>query len=208
MQADGKPFIALYEPALGKTPEGAILILPDLGEIVDQTPLLQALREVPPHGMWATLAVQLPLLPATVERKDYAAIVPAACARIKAALAHLQSLQLAHIALAGVGRGIDTGLSCLGDTLPPEIVALAGIGPWASDTSKRNLPVLDVVGGRDADAVKYATQRTQGAQTLDRKSYRRLDIDGADRRFSGAEAAVASGLRGWLDKLPPPQSQK
>lgn len=202
LEAGSDKFFALYQRPVRTAIKGAILLVPDAAEFIGQDGLLHSLRRIPTDGGWATLALQSPLLPATASLADYAAVAAASCARVAAALAYLQGQALRRIAIAAKGHGADRVLGCLQDAAPRELIAFAGIGSWSGDPEPLELPILDIVATRNPDAVRAADRRAAAVEAGAPAPYRRLDIDGADRSFIGAEIEVAKRLRGFLDHVP------
>ncbi len=203
-------FIALFQPAAGAAALGAVLILHDLGRHPDWPAVIRPLRLGLPPGGFATLAIQLPVLPAAAPRAGYGALVAEAVTRVRAGLADLQARAPGPVAIVGHGLGALAALRCVaqdgcgaaalaliglpaGDELAPPADPLADLGQAA-------LPVLDLYASRDApDVLRLAAQRAR----IGRKAsgaWRQVALDAADHDHGGGDEALVRYVRGWLAK--------
>jgi len=202
LDAGGTRFFAFRRtPQRGK-PRGAILVVPAPGRFIDETPLIRSLRSLPPAGGYSTLALQPPL---TDPDAPPAAGTPAAlCARLGAALTALAAEGAPMIAVAAEAASVQAVLDCNAGAPPPGVQAFAALGGWQGSFDKLGVPSIEFVPLRDPVAVAAADRRAARPVAEGAPPRRRVDIDGADRNFSGAEVEVAKRLRGWLERLPPP----
>ncbi len=219
---EGRFFAFRRNPTRGAAPRAAVLIVPGSRAFIDQNPLTLELREIPRHGGFTTLAVQVPLVeatpppppgPPTAPPADPAA-APAAptavpdplCGRLTAALALLESTRPPYIALVAEGESAERVQACYATGLPPSVKAFAAIGSWRGKLADLKVPSIEFVPARNARAMKEADRRRLSMPKPPAPPHRREDIDAVDQHFKGAELDVAKRLRGWLEKLPPPVS--
>lgn len=198
LQANGQGMIAITIPARKiETAIGGVLVLPGDGMAVID-PLPMALGDALPAGGWSTVLIQTPFdLAESVSGAD-----GALCARITAGLNQLKERQVKAIALVGIGSALDRALTCYKAGLPPEIIALAGLGRWQSELKSIDLPGLDMVPGGDQRALATAARRLSDTQHGKHAPYRQIMIDTPTAEFLGGEPEAAKRVRGWLNKLP------
>ncbi len=230
LEAGSTKFFAFSRKPKQGEPRGAILIVPAAGEFIDERALTRTLRSLPPAGGFATLALQPPLSPAVApaaeaavdaaaqtavaEDPGAAASTPAApesvavhadfCPRIAAALAALEGAGAPLLAIAAAGDSVPAVLACYPDGLPSGVGAFAAIGGWQGSLAALKVPTIEFVPGRDPAAVAAANRREAVPLRDDEPPRRRVDLDGVDRSFAGADVEIAKRLRGWLERLPPP----
>lgn len=208
LEAGGERFFAFRRAPAQDKPRGAILIVPAPGRFIDETPLIRSLRSLPPAGGYSTLAVQLPLgeeaASAATSEQAPAAGGGALCARLSAALTALAAEGAPLVAVAAEAGSVQAVLDCNAGAPPPGVQAFAAIGRWQGSFDKLDVPSIEFVPMRDAVAVAAAERRAAKPAGEGAPPRRRIDLDGADRHFDGADVEVAKRLRGWLERLPPP----
>ena len=231
LNAEGARFFAFRRPPPnGKTPRGAVLIVPDPRAFIDQQAVTRALRDIPARGAWLTLALQVPLAatpaapqPPTPPPADPAnppatpPVVAAAssttdplCGRLAAALALLESTSPPLIALVAQDDNAARALACYPDGLPPGIGAFAAIGRWAGKLEGLKIPSIEFVASLDPVGRREAARRAAAPRGANAPPHRMVELDAATRAFGGAEEDLAKRLRGWLERLPvpPPAADK
>jgi pimeloyl-ACP methyl ester carboxylesterase len=167
--------------------------------------------QLPEYG-WATLAIQMPVLSNDAELVDYAPLIPEAGPRIKAAASYLTKQGYDHIALIGHSLGATMGSASLATDAPPGVMGFVTIGMGTSKLDakldnlsyleKISLPVFDLYGSRDLDAVRDSTKdRANAARSAGNTGYRQTEIEGADHFFAGLDDELVRRVRGWLDRL-------
>ncbi len=219
LEADGERFFAFRRTPTRNKPRGAILIVPAPGRFIDETALIRSLRSLPPAGGYSTLAVQPPLTAAapparTAEPTPDAGTAPdataaaaggdALCARLTAALAAIAAEGAPLVAIAAEAGSVQAVLDCNAGAPPPGVQAFAAIGRWQGSFDRLGVPSIEFVPMRDAAAVAAAERRSAKPVAEDAPPRRRVDLDGVDGHFDGADVEVAKRLRGWLERLPPP----
>ena len=203
LEAGGERFFAFRRAPAQDKPRGAILIVPAPGRFIDETPLIRSLRSLPPAGGYSTLAVQPPLgeEAASAATSEEAAGGGALCARLSAALTALAAEGAPLVAVAAEAGSVQAVLDCNAGAPPPGVQAFAAIGRWQGSFDKLDVPSIEFVPMRDAVAVAAAERRAAKPAGEGAPPRRRIDLDGADRHFDGADVEVAKRLRGWLERL-------
>jgi len=202
LEAEGERFFAFRRTPLRGKPRGAILVVPAPGRFIDETALIRSLRSLPPAGGYSTLAVQPPLTDAAATAS--AAKGGALCPRLAAALTALAAEGAPLVAVAAEAGSVQAVLDCNAGAPPSGVQAFAAIGHWQGDFDRLGVPSIEFVPMRDAAAVAAAERRAAKPVAEDAPPRRRVDLDGVDRHFDGADVEVAKRLRGWLERLPPP----
>lgn len=205
-------FLAIHAPANTNTTRGAVILLHGMGANPDWTDVIQPLRsELPDHG-WETLSLQLPVASADAPAKEYLALIPEAGPRIDAAVDFLKQGGVSDMVLIGHSLGARMGAEYLAQRPPPEIRAFVAIGLSArkdqteSGTLGRlsgiRIPILDIYGSRDLDAVrKSAPARAAAVRKSGNPDYRQTEIAGANHFFQGLEDTLVTRVNAWINKF-------
>ena len=203
LEADGAKFFAFYRAGERKPPAVGLLVVPAIGEFIDEQAVIRALRTNVPRGGIATLAIQPPIPAANADPAAHAALAAPLCARVKAGLAHLNAQGDAKLAIVAAATAADAMPGCFKAGWPKDLIGFAALGPWYGTLADLKAPaVLDVVPMHEEAAVKAAEARRREARTAQpERAYRRTDVDVASRTFEGAEPMVAYAVRGWLKRL-------
>ncbi|MFN2309295.1 MAG: alpha/beta fold hydrolase [Gammaproteobacteria bacterium] len=212
LEADSHKFLAIFTEEQSGTPKGGVILLHGIGVHPDWPDVIHPLRsELPEHG-WATLSIQLPVLPNEAEFDDYLPLIQAAAPRIRAALAFLKSKDIRPVVLAGHSLGAVMGSAALAEGDGLELAGFVAIGmgqgrdPRVDTTAqlaKLRVPVFDLYGSRDLDAVRATIPvRAAAARRAGLKHYRQTEVVGADHFFVGQEEELVRRVRGWLEQLP------
>jgi len=240
LEAAGGRFLGLYTEATTPTPQGGIILLHGTAAHADWPGVIHPLRRDLPGYGWTTLSIQLPTpVLAKDGRWELAPVFDAGKARIDAAVALLEKQGLKNIvivghdvgaavaaaALAGVKNGKIAGFVAVGMGLPLN----SGETPYRPELLEQiAVPVLDIYGSRDSDAVtQEAARRAEAArkggalvhrgQQLDplRRSatarfpvseqsgyitYRQMELAGADHFFTAYDHVLTKRIAGWLRK--------
>ncbi len=212
LEAGGQKFLGIYTEDQSGTPKGGAIILHGIGVHPDWPDVVYPLRsELPNHG-WATLSIQLPILPNAATLKDYIPLIKEAAPRIQAAQSFLQTQGYESIVVIGHSLGASMASATLaqpGDLGLRGFVAI-GMGSSALDPqlnttaaiAKLDLPLFDLYGSRDLDEVlAAAAPRAAAARKAGHTSYRQQVIEGADHFFVGLEEELVRIVRGWLEQL-------
>ena len=63
------------------------------------------------------------------------------------------------------------------------------------------LPFLDVYGSRDyPNVIRAADKRARSARRSAELGYQRVEMEGADHRFTAMEKSLVKRIRGWLER--------
>lgn len=217
LEADGQKFLGIYTEDQSGEPKGGVILLHGIGVHPDWPDIIQPLRsELPNHG-WATLSIQLPILPNEATLKDYIPLIKDAAPRIQAAQTFLQSKGNEPVVLIAHSLGATMGAAYLAESPDSGLIGFATIGMSDSDLdpvvnttaqiAKIKLPMLDLYGSRDLDTVLAAVQpRAAAARKAVNPHYRQLEIVGADHFFVGLDEELVSRMHGWLEQLIKPRT--
>lgn len=212
LEVDGQKFLGIYTEDLSGKPKGGVIILHGIGAHPNWADVIYPLRTELPNYGWATLSIQMPILPNEAELKDYIPLIKEAAPRIKAAQAFLKSKNVTPVVLIAHSLGSTMAAATLAEGGDMGFAGLAVIGMSSSDLdpqldttaqiAKLKLPVLDLYGSRDLDTVLASTTpRAAAARKADNNQYRQIEIEGADHFFVGLEDELVTRVRGWLEQL-------
>ena len=240
LEADGKRFLGIYTRSTTGRSLGGAIILPSLGRNPDWPDVIAPLRKALPAHSWNTLAIALSI-PAkgTDGLWQLEPYFSASRARIQSAINYMQQQGITNIVLIGHGLGAIAAAVCVSGNDPLKVSGLAAISLGAPPGSepksygpdlleKIHVPILDIYGSRDFDAVTatavarvtaarrggLAALRSQQVEALKRSpqarllstnhngyiAYRQLELIGADHSFRGAEPTLIKRIIGWLKK--------
>jgi len=215
LEADGRGFLALFTPVPGDGIRGGAILLHGMGAHPNWPDVIGPLRRELPEARWATLSLQLPVLPNDARPDEYLALFPEADARIDAGIRQLERLGIKNIVIIGHSLGAAMGANFLAQRQQdyPTLRAFVGIGmngrpgtpAYAPDAlAKITLPVLDIYGSQDLDAViNTARARAGAARQAGNPAYRRVEIPGADHFFRGLDATLVKRVASWLTRTAP-----
>lgn len=212
LEVDGQKILSIYTEDLSGKLKGGVIILHGIGVHPNWADVIYPLRtELPNHG-WATLSIQMPILPNEAELKDYIPLIKDAAPRIKAAQAFLKSKDVTPVVLIAHSLGATMASATLAEAGDMGFAGLGVIGmsggsldPQLDTTAqiaKLKLPMLDMYGSLDLDTVRAATAaRAAAARKAGNPDYRQIEIEGADHFFIGVEDELVTRVRGWLEQL-------
>lgn len=215
LQAQGESFVGLYGEPLSDQPQGAVILLHHMGGHADWPQVIRPIRTQLPGSGWATLSIQMPLISPGEPLADYGKTVEQARARIDAGLDYLLSSRYRNIVLVGYSFGAALIADYLASSKRNRVKAFVGISmqthPFLNprlDLTKQlekiAIPVLDIYGSRDFNAVKiHAKERSSVAKKAGNQYYHQRVIAGADHYFAGLEDVLIRQLRGWLARAAP-----
>ncbi len=211
LPVDKRQFLAIHAESTAAKTQGAAIILHGIGAHPDWPEVINPLRsELPEYG-WATLSLQMPILPNDARAADYVPLLDEVSPRIDAAIAYLNKQGIRNIVLIAHSLGTAMASYYLASNPDSPIRAYVGISMIedTDDTALSNvayltrlkLPVLDIYGYRDLDSVtKNAKARRQAAAMAKNKRYRQVVIEDADHFYTGKEGKLIKRIRGWLRK--------
>lgn len=240
LEAGGQRFLGIYTASTTGSSLGGAIILPCLGEHPNWPDVIAPLRKSLPNHGWDTLSIALPV--PTKGSDGLWTLAPyftASRDRIQTAIKYMQQRGITNIVLIGDGLGAAAAAVAVSGSNPLQVSALAAISlgvppgsnpkPYSPDLLENiHIPVLDVYGSRDFDAVtKTAAERVAAARrgglaamnsqqlealkhppqarllSTNRNgyiAYRQMELMGADHSFRGDESTLIRRIKGWLKK--------
>lgn len=212
LEAGGQKFLGIYTEDQSGEPKGGLIILHGIGVHPDWPDVISPLRSELPNYGWATLSIQMPILPNEATLQDYIPLLKEAAPRIQAAQAFLKAKGNEPIVVIAHSLGASMATTALTETGIEGLRGLVVIGMSSSDldpqlntsTAIANLalPIFDLYGSRDLDEVLAAAGPRAAAMRSTRHSqYRQQSLEGADHFFVGLEDALVRTVRGWLEHL-------
>jgi pimeloyl-ACP methyl ester carboxylesterase len=207
LQAGDDRFLAILTEAEGK-PRGAVILLHGIGVHPNWPQVIYPLRVGLASRGWTTLSLQLPILANDASSEEYRPLNPEVAPRIDAGLHFLVDRDLGPISIVAHSQGATRAANYLRDARPGgSIVALVGIGmsgipgddyaDIAASLPRIGLPVLDLYGEHDLDAVVERAERRFAAGSGNPR-YRQQRVAGANHFFDGQEEALVEAVASWL----------
>jgi pimeloyl-ACP methyl ester carboxylesterase len=212
LEADGHRFLAIYTPAQGDKTKGAAIILHGIGVHPDWPQVVNPLRVRLPARGWTTLSLQMPILANEADAKDYVPLFKEVAPRIEAGIAFLEAQGTEPIVIVAHSMGAAMGSYYLAAHPDTPVKAFVGIGMSGNRASpeldnvvslaKIRLPVLDLYGSDDLDAVVgSAADRAAAAVSAGNNAYKQVEGAGANHFFDGYESELVDAVSEWLDSL-------
>ncbi|MFP5345117.1 MAG: DUF3530 family protein [Gammaproteobacteria bacterium] len=214
--ATGK-FLSIYTTPDGDETKGAVIVMHDEGQHPDWPEVTSLLRRTLAEQGYATLSLQMPILPRGAPLSGYGRALDEAAPRIRAGMKFLRDKGHTDIALIGHGMGAAMGMGALTQGKIKGVRGFIGVGMAAHVSEKARypldarlhaptmlgklrLPVLDIYGGLDDKAVaESAPERAAAARG--NKDYEQYKIADADHGFGRFERELSEYVAAWLDKL-------
>jgi hypothetical protein len=212
LEAGGTRFAARFRDAVKADGHGGIVLLNDLDAPPETFDLPRLLGLQLPERGWATLTLQTPLREAGAPPGDYLPLLLETVARIRAAIAYLQSRQFTSIVLLGYRSGGLGVLRYLSGEPDPSVRAGVMVNTLPTgdqvvddtllaDLPKVKRPLLDLIGGRgqslDAD-LSQQRRRLMKANA----GYRLTVIADARTDLNDVAGLLINRIHGWLSRLP------
>lgn len=215
LKAAGRDFLSLYrEPASGVA-RGAAIVVHGMGGHADWPEVIAPLRTRLPDAGWATLSLQMPVLPPGAPLADYGRTVNNSDYRFNAAFQYLEQRGYINIITVGYGFGAALIANYLAGNPGYRMGAFVGISVQSHDFLNPRLkllsnlktvdiPVLDVYAERDRGKVlRQVDDRRLAGRKNGRHIHDQMMIEAADRFYTGAEDEMITRICGWLDtKIP------
>ena len=210
--ADGQQFFSIYTPAGTDKPAGAVILLHGRGVHPDWPQVIQPLRTLLPEKNWATLSLQMPVLPNGNEQEDYVPLFTEVPPRIQAGVDFLNQQHINNIVLVAHSLGASMATDYLSKHPDPRINAFVGIGMYGMPQPvkyrvldntealmKISIPVLDIYGSQTVKPI---------LDSVDRRAYaiyhngdvhsRQLELKDADHFFQGSEDELVQAIASWM----------
>lgn len=213
-----KKFFAIYTEHTTPKPKGAVIIMHGTGAHPDWSDIIHPLRTELPDKGWASLAIQLPLMPVeknediSKENELKKQVIEASVPRINAAIQFLEAKEYTNITLIAHSFGSLMALNyCQSDAASALIRSAIVIGtpssgkiiPLSSPAmiEKIKLPLLDLYGSEDLLSVlKSAKARKNAAIKAGNNNYRQVETIGANHFYNGLNDELLIYVSGWLNK--------
>lgn len=186
----GRSFLGLYTK--GTEGKAAVLLVHGIGVHPDHG-IVGSLRMRLADMGYTTLAIQMPVLAADAQAADYyPTLFPEASQRIAAAAQWLRQKGAKRVVLAAHSLGAWMAQYHL-ENEKPAFAAWISMGR-SGPVPPLSLPVLDVYGEKDNEAVLQSVSA--------RRAAKRVMIRGADHFYAGKEEELARQLREFIETLP------
>ncbi|MCB1761554.1 MAG: alpha/beta fold hydrolase [Gammaproteobacteria bacterium] len=212
LRADGIEFLAIHRESAVAQRRGGVVILHGRNANPDWHGVIHPLRSQLPDSGWETLSIQLPVTSLDAPEESYQALISESFPRIASAINFYQQRGVERIALIGHSLGVRMALEFLAANPDVRVRAVVAVGMSASRSTpvsgnllalqKVNLPILDIYGSSDFDAVlTTAPLRLAEAHRAGNQAYRQLEVPGADHFFSGLDDLLVQRVRAWLQRI-------
>jgi pimeloyl-ACP methyl ester carboxylesterase len=208
---DGKSeFLGIYTEA--EEDKGrAVIVMHGTGIHPDWQQVIQPLRVGLIEHNWNTLSIQMPILHNEAEYPEYAPLYDEVAPRIKAAIKYLKDNGSKDIVLIGHSQGAAMTAYYL-STSKQDVKGFVAIGmaSFADDArmdsikalEKINVPVLDLYGEEDLDAIVTSIDdRAASAKKAGNKNFTQVEIAGSNHFFDDKEEGLMNAVSTWLNKL-------
>ncbi len=210
------------------TAKGAVILMHGEGRHPDWPEVISPLRRGLAEQGYATLSLQMPILPRGGPLSGYWRALDEAAPRIQAGIKFLRDQGHTGIVLIGYGMGAAMGMGALTQGKVKGVRGFVGVGMAAHTDdratykldprlyaptmlSKLRLPVLDIYGGLDDKVVtQSAPERAAAAERAGNKDYTQYKIADADHGFGRFEKELLQRVGDWLDErvAAPPAARK
>ncbi len=209
----GLKVLSIYTPSDTEPARGAAIILHGIGVHPDWPDVIHPLRTRLPEAGWATLSVQMPILPNEANGIDYLPLLPEVLPRIDAAIDFLQAQGLNNIVIIAHSLGTVMTSYYLNKQPTSEVRAFVGISMTEIETDNQmsnvamlkniTIPVLDIYGSLDEEHVRdYSQQRQQSAMSANNPAYQQIVIKEANHFYNGKDDKLLEEIQGWLSSYP------
>ena len=212
LKAGSSQFLGLYTESTTAETRGGAIVLHGSGVHPNWDQIVRPLRsELPDYG-WATLSIQMPVLPNKASYSEYAALFPEVPPRIDAAVQFLKKKGINNIVIIAHSLGASMGAWYLAQKPDRAVRGFVAIGAsgrlmknkktdFLVSVKKITLPVLDIYGGHDlAGVLNTARDRQRVARKSGNKNYLQVKIPGANHFFDNKNDILVRRIRGWLKK--------
>ncbi len=216
--AQGRASVAGGRMPGATTAKGAVILMHGEGRHPDWPEVISPLRRGLAEQGYATLSLQMPILPRGAPLSGYWRALDEAAPRIQAGIKFLRDQGHGDITLIGYGMGAAMGLGALTQGKVKGVRGFIGVGMAAHVSEKARypldprlyaptmlgklrLPVLDIYGGLDDKVVtQSAPERAAAAERAGNKDYAQYKIADADHGFGRFEKELLQRVGDWLDE--------
>jgi dienelactone hydrolase len=219
-------FLSIYTKPNNSKAKGAVILMHGEGRHPDWPEVISLLRRSLAEQGYATLSLQMPILPRGAPLSGYGRALDEAAPRIREGMKFLRAEGYADIALIGHGMGAAMGLGALAEGKIKGVRGFIGVGMAAHVSekprypldprlhaptmlAKLRLPLLDIYGGLDDKVVAAsAPERAEAARRAGNRGYEQYKIADADHGFGRFERELSEYIAAWLAKLMTGRNQR
>ena len=202
-QGNSHKFLSLYTEASGGTnaARGAAIIAHGRGWSPDFE-LYGSLRTKLAESGYATLSIQLPVLPGTAKLGDYKPTYPEARERFQLAADFLRAKDYRNIVIVSHSLGATMANQYLISTQDNTVKAWVFIGiiNGLEEMFRIKIPVLDVFGSRDWEIARWGAGERK-AQIMKVEGSEQVVVPEAEHFFEGKEDALTRIIVTFLDRI-------
>ena len=191
----------------GDTASGrAVLLLHGIGVHPNWPDVIYPLRSGLLEAGVTTLSIQMPVLPNQAEPSEYLPLFIEVPGRLDAAIDSLEAAGYTDIAVVAHSLGAAMAVYSLAEASSDRVTSLVivGMSPGGADQAnirrlqKIRLPVFDLYGGNDLEAVLATAQQRAAAGAASSRFWQRR-VDGANHFFQGFETELVRQVLDWLE---------
>lgn len=207
---DAGKFLGLFTEPSAEPAKGAVIVVHGLGAHPDWQDVVAPLRAgLPEHG-WATLSVQMPILANDADPSEYGPLFAEVPGRLDAAVAYLKEHGYDNIVVAAHSLGTAMTASYLAQQgkASGDIAAFVAMGMrdghgndprmhTAAFLKDIAVPMLDLYGAQDNEAVQSATVRRSAGKA--QGTYEQTEVPGTDHFFRGKSDRLVEIVAQWLE---------
>ena len=198
-QKNGHRFLGLYTEA--KNPRGAVIVAHGRGWSPDFE-LYGTLRARLAEQGYATLSIQLPVLPSTAKIGDYIPVYPDARERFQLAVDYLKAKGFRNIAIVSHSLGATMANQYLINTRDRSVGAwvFVGIINGLEEMYRIKIPVLDVFGSNDWTVTMWGADERR-KQILANPGSAQVMVPDAKHFFEDREDELVRIVAAFLDTV-------
>jgi hypothetical protein len=189
---NGRKFLAIHTKA--REAKAGVLIVHGMGVHPDWG-LIHALRSGLAEQGFATLSIQMPVLAADAQAKEYVKTFPIAATRLNGGTEFLRAQGHSNVALVAHSMGARMADHFLAHASATPVKAWVAIGMSGPLSSPARVPLLDIFGEHDLPQVRVsAAERAQARP----KCSSQIEVRGADHFFAGLEPVLLREVSKFL----------
>lgn len=214
LDADGSRFLGIYTPASTQEIAGAVILIHDAGLHPDWPQVIQPVRTALPERGFATLSLQMPVLPKEANDTEYVPLFSKVPARIQAGLDYLSQHNINKVIVIGHGLGSNMASDTLANHHDDRVKGFIGIGMTAHPQPEKyqvldnvvalfklNVPLLDIYGSQSIESVLNSVdRRAYVIYQIDHLNSRQVEIRGANHLFQGFDNQLLESIVSWITK--------
>jgi hypothetical protein len=212
LRVDEQEFLGIYTAATRPDRKAAVILIHGGGLHPDWPQVIQPLRTSLPNRGFATLSLQMPVLPEDASHVDYVPLFSAVPARLQAGLDYLAEKNIRRVILVGQSLGSNMASDFLAHHHDERIKGFIGINMSAQPQPaklqvldnvvallKMKVPVLDIYGSQSIEPVLNSVdRRAYVIYQMDYLNSRQVEISGANQQFQGFEDQLLESIVSWI----------